>query len=265
MPIVALEGATPDYSTIAGLYSQLAGVLAGFAFAGLVALIAAQLTSDTKESSSVESFTPLVSSFIGLISTSLSYAIIAGEGSGNGRSAILETVGGTAFGVAGLTLFYSLLVLIHGVYSDAATAHGHSATVARVVAFTRHILIFGIAPAVILPLWGGIAGQEAVKYGEGAPLHSPDYVSGAALLAVFIFAALKTLRNRNLPWAATPPSPTLISAVSIALSLCCLGAITIIGVFAPVDGVGPDIFRVLEVLTLLAFTIAVIRSAARYR
>jgi hypothetical protein len=35
----------PNLPAIAGFYSQLAGVLAGFSFAGLIGLIAAQLTT----------------------------------------------------------------------------------------------------------------------------------------------------------------------------------------------------------------------------
>lgn len=53
----------PNFSAIAGFYSQLAGVLAGFAFAGLIALLAAQLSSPGSASAALKCFVPLISSF----------------------------------------------------------------------------------------------------------------------------------------------------------------------------------------------------------
>jgi hypothetical protein len=64
-----------NFGAIAGFYSQLAGVLAGFAFAGLIALVAAQLTSENRASITLQSFAPLISSLIGLIASSRAAAL----------------------------------------------------------------------------------------------------------------------------------------------------------------------------------------------
>lgn len=148
----ASTGDTIDYSAVAGFYSQLAGVLAGFAFAGchhtgLVALEAAQLTSGNRAGIALQSFAPLISSFIGLVATSLNYAIIASEGH-TARGAGLETVGGIGFCVAGLMLFYSILVLLHGVASDVSKAESRWVTtiLARTVRLVRKCINLGLAP-----------------------------------------------------------------------------------------------------------------------
>jgi hypothetical protein len=75
----------PNLPAVAGLYSQLAGVLAGFGFAGVITLIAAQLASGHSASSTLQSGSALVGAFIALVMSSLNYAVVAGEIAGTSR------------------------------------------------------------------------------------------------------------------------------------------------------------------------------------
>jgi hypothetical protein len=254
----------PVFATIAGFYSQLAGVLAGFAFAGLIALAATQFTSGTRASASLESFLPLVSSFLGLVTASLNYAIIAGEG-GDGRSAMLEIIGGLGFSIAGVMLFYALLVLVHGAKSDSAAPNP---TVDGVVGFTRATLIFGISPTVILLVQGGVSDEEAVRFGPPTGLHWLDYIAFGAAALAFGFAAFSTRRtsvHAASSTSPTPPSPRVISIVAAALSLLCVAATTLIGNYVSANVLTPLWLQLSIILTLFGFVIFVIRSAVKYR
>jgi hypothetical protein len=262
----AVTPTPPDFSSTAGLYSQLAGVLAGFAFAGLVALVVAQFTSGTTAKFSFESFVPLISSFIGLVGTSLNYAIIAGEGQGYARAALLETVGGLGFAVAGLMLFYSLVVLLHGARADAtASPQGTNSIITSAVTFTRLTLVLGVAPAVIVLLAAGVADQETLKYGSNSRLHWLDYVAMGLLLVIFVVGVIVTWRNRRKTGTTTPPSGNAISGWAIALALLCVGFTTGISVYASPTAIGPDVIRLAPLLILFFFDLSVIKSAAQYR
>ena len=78
----------------ANLYSQFAGTLAGFAFAGLIASIVAQLSCDVGISYTLQSYHPLIAVFMALIGTSLYYAYRCRGSVPDGRSATLETTAG---------------------------------------------------------------------------------------------------------------------------------------------------------------------------
>jgi hypothetical protein len=273
LKLSAPTGTPPDFSSIAGFYSQLAAVLAGFAFAGLVALIASQLAADNKAGASFQSFVPLISSFIGLVGTSLNYAIIAGDGSGDKRATLLETIGGLAFSVAGLMLFYSLVVLLHGARVDSATEPASdsspgaiSNTVAvRSVSFARLTLVLGVAPAVVVLLEGGIADQEIAEYGSNSDFHWLDYVSIAMLVIVLAYAAFRIHDTRHVSQPETPPSPMFISGSAVAISIACVLITNVVGGWASPNTIGPDIFRLVQMLILLGFDLAVIHSAVKYR
>jgi hypothetical protein len=57
----------------------------------------------------------------------------------------------------------------------------------------------------------------------------------------------------------------MISGASIGISLICVVATNVIGVYVTPDAIGPDYLRLIQVGVLLAFAMIVIRSAAKYR
>jgi hypothetical protein len=106
-----------DKPEIAGFYSQLTGVLAGFAFAGLV-LVVTELRSSSRtispEPASGEqaALRLLFSAFVGLVLTSLAYALVAGEPEDSSRASLQHVIAGAGFGAATLALLLALLELV---------------------------------------------------------------------------------------------------------------------------------------------------------
>ena len=262
----ASVGGTINYSAIAGFYSQLAGVLAGFAFAGLIALIAAQLTARNRAKAALHSFAPLISAFIGLVAASLNYAIISSEGH-TARGAALETVGGLGFCVAGLMLFYSILVLLHGVASDvASTRTTHFKTFTRTIDLVRRCIIGGLAPLVMFLLYGGVSDQETFWYAGEDGLHWPDYLGFA--LVVFVLLAGGSI-SRVLRARSPRPEPSerlimIISAVAVAVSLLSVAGTSAVFDFMSSDTSKPTWVVAGELLLLACVTIAIVFSSAQF-
>lgn len=250
---------TQDYGAIAALYSQLAGVLAGFAFAGLVALAAAQLTSGGRASAAKNSYASLMAALIGLVATSLNYAIIAGEDKHNSRGAALETIGGLGFCVAGLMLFYSILALLAGVKKD----DGGDSSMKHTVLLAKLCLTLGICPLMILLLYGGVTDQESIRYGSGTGFHWLDYAGlsfvGVSFLAGIIFTLIPGCLN-----ADTLRSIVVgIAAVCIALALVAVAGTSIVIIFMSSDTLGPEFLAIIEMAALLAVTLGVSFTASR--
>jgi Co/Zn/Cd efflux system component len=103
----------------AGFYSQLAGVLAGFAFAALILLLTVRLappsTPPTTPSPFARSTRVLVVAFVGLVLTSVNYAVLAGDTSNSPRSALLELLAGLGFASSGALLLYAIALTFDGV------------------------------------------------------------------------------------------------------------------------------------------------------
>jgi hypothetical protein len=99
-------------------YSTLTGVLAGFAFAGLVLIITQRLNGrvgqhDSKAGAASDAALALLfAAFVGLILSSLSYAVIGGETGANRRAGLEHVVAGAGFGIASLVLFLAILELL---------------------------------------------------------------------------------------------------------------------------------------------------------
>lgn len=112
-----------DFSVAAGLFSQLAGVLAGFAFVGITLKLNSQTGQsgnsttagiDSREIDSERFLTGLGCAFVGLIAAAALYATIsASKGCANvtGTGASLEVLAGVAFGLSVYTLLFALVQL----------------------------------------------------------------------------------------------------------------------------------------------------------
>lgn len=258
----------PNFSAIAGFYSQLAGVLAGFAFAGLIALLAAQLSSPGTATAALKCFVPLISAFVGLVGSSLNYGIIAGEGGEGGsthRAAMLETIGGLGFSVAGVMLFYSLLILMHGVLEDAGRTTPQGALALRGVAFVRAILILGIVPAIQLLLYGGFRDQIFIQYGGDPGLTWLDWMVYASVLSIFAWGVFCIILNRNSATAAGLTSPVLLSTAAIILALSSVAGTVVALSLASPTSLGWGGLPIIEVSALLIFNLYTVHWAAKYK
>ena len=173
----------PDLSASAGLYSQLASVLAGFAFAAVITLVAAQLASSSNASRTLESGSPLVAAFIALTISSLDFAILAAERFGTARAAILQTLAAMGLSVACILLLYSILVLVRGLEQDAAKTRVASKVMSDLI---RDLLIVAISPVTILLMWNGARDHVNFKYGPTAGFGGLDWIALITLVSVFV-------------------------------------------------------------------------------
>lgn len=114
-----------DIHTTAGVYSTVAGVMAGFAFAALFYFITSQ--ASPQSNAEAESGTDadvyatdrrdlaaqaLGAAFGTLLLSSITYAVLAGEPKSAGRAATIEVVAGIGFAVGAIQLFYAIVLMI---------------------------------------------------------------------------------------------------------------------------------------------------------
>ncbi|MGW3959119.1 hypothetical protein ACWED2_04805 [Amycolatopsis sp. NPDC005003] len=113
-----------DVTGSASLYSQMAGVLAAFAFAAVTLVLPgmhrrASVVSKREEAADVRSdslvLLALISAFVSLLIATLQYSVLAGERGCaliKGRAASEEFLGGVAFAFAVLLLLYAIVQLV---------------------------------------------------------------------------------------------------------------------------------------------------------
>lgn len=121
-----------DILTTAGLYSQLAGVLAGFAFAALTLILSVHLAegarrdpADTRESrlrahqAQADAALVLTVAVVSLVLSAVAYAVLAGGRTSGSRSASEELIAGAGLVTSVTILFYAVVLLF-----DAAEQRG---------------------------------------------------------------------------------------------------------------------------------------------
>ncbi|SNY60914.1 hypothetical protein SAMN05421748_12230 [Paractinoplanes atraurantiacus] len=120
----------------------MTGVLAGFAFAALVLILAPGSGSTRTPSWSAGASLTLLSALIALIVTTLLYSLLAGEDmeAARARAATVELIDGLAFGLAVVALFQGVAVLMRRAGVDPVAAR--AARVAGVVVFPALAMYF---------------------------------------------------------------------------------------------------------------------------
>jgi hypothetical protein len=168
----------------AGFYSQLAGVLAGFAFAAIMVLLTARMAPSAESSEEVQPFSGatrlLVVSLVGLILASLNYAILAGDLPGSHRSASLELVGGVGFGAAGLSLIYAIVLTVDGVNIAAHDVHYDLKSVGD---FLRAVLATVLTPLIFALIYLGV--QDFTYTATGPGIYTIEIISWILLTVQF--------------------------------------------------------------------------------
>lgn len=160
-------------TTTAGYYSQLAGVLAGFAFTALIFLATARITREDSKDAFASALRVLVAGFLALILTSLGYAVLAGEPGTDGRTASDEPILGVGFAIAGTLVVYAIALTL-----DAADqlVDWPSPALQQVGASTRHAIAVGVAPLLILYIYLGVQDYESIRYCTGHGFEPLDVV-----------------------------------------------------------------------------------------
>jgi hypothetical protein len=144
-----MDGTEPVFDIVpaAGLYSQFAGVLSGFAFTALILLLTARLTvpGSTGPADFSSSARVLIATLLGLILTCFNYAVIAGITASAPRLAVLENLAGVVFAISAILLFYSVALTIDAV-NDASSVHDPD--MLSVAKHLRWLIAVVIVPAV---------------------------------------------------------------------------------------------------------------------
>jgi hypothetical protein len=169
-----------DIATTAGLYSQLTGVLAGFAFTALIFLITVRMSSGANSVAAplADAYRVLAAALLGLLLTSLNYAVSAGNRVAAGRSATEESIIGACFALSVMLLLYAIVLTMDGAETAASAASPARLAVATTV---RNDIAIFIAPIAVLYVALGLTDYENVRYG---PLH------GASALSIFSWSVV---------------------------------------------------------------------------
>jgi hypothetical protein len=160
---------TFEITITAASYSQLAGLLAGFAFSALIFLISTRIKVPDPQDSFASAVRILIAAFLGLVLSSLGYAVLAGEPSdAQTRSADTEPVVGVGFAIAGALVIYAIVLTL-----DAAERLVQTPSKAhrQVSSSTRHILAAFVSPLLVFYLYLAIQDYEAARYG---PCHGVE-------------------------------------------------------------------------------------------
>lgn len=248
---VLITSETANLAEIAGYYSQLAGVLAGFSFAALVAIVTVRRDGNASASFR-SSLAPLASAFIALIASSLNYAVMSGEPVGSARLAVLQAISGMGFSVAGFMLVYSVLVLL----GERRAGEDPAALV-----FLRRLTVYVFPPLLVLLMWGGLRDHLGLKY-PGDDFVAADWVAVGALAVVVIACVAVGLTARDAA-GERDRIVELLPGCGAYLAFFSLICSTALISLTPPDAVLPDVIPVIALLIGSAFCVFVAYSAAR--
>lgn len=167
---------TFDISSSAGLYSQLAGVLAAFAFGAITLVLPGQHRGGNEphdDRSDLHVLVALVSAFISLVIASIEYAGLAGEKGCallQGRAASKEFLSVVAFAFAILLLLYAVAQLV--THSRVAGINYHIRLIVTVLGAPLALLFILIgAEDVASTPWRPAAGNQPPTPHDSAFYH----------------------------------------------------------------------------------------------
>lgn len=195
----------------AQLYSSLAAVLAGFAFAGLVMFLSS--TSTRGDASSLIPPGPIVTTLFCAMSSlticAFLYGRAAGESEPSGRNFLMLSLYGMVLAPAVLSLFYALNLIMA---SREATKNA---------AIDTRWVVAAVGPAVVMSLLADLlANGWAYGCDRGCTVWSSPRLWGFVLAAFFlVFGLMTSLLARSLPDASKPepgaavPDPGLVESI----------------------------------------------------
>ncbi|MDA3646663.1 hypothetical protein LZ318_26010 [Saccharopolyspora indica] len=244
----------------AALFSQLAGLLAGFSFAALIAIVTVRLTAKSTEQQLTVAYRPLTSAFLALVASSANYAVVRLEAPFSGRSVAVNSTAALGLLTAGALLLFSILVTLDSVEAARPDPTGNGGRAVRMV---RRILVLAVPPlfpGMYVPL---LQAQEGVAHGGGSLLHPllaeigivTTLISGCAGVVLFV---LRGRLDRGRVGRDLLSVPGVYVSVG---SLLATGAFT---VFMPPDGVLPDAVLLAELAVVMTVGALTASAAARF-
>jgi hypothetical protein len=169
----------------AALYSELAGILAGFAFTALMLLATTQAREGARGSEFSDAMRILVAAFLSLLLVSVNYAVLAGDPGTDGRTASEEPIVGVGFATAGILVIYAITSTLRAAGQLLANPSPASDDVET---STRHVLAAAFAPILVLYVYLAVQDYEDFRYGPCHGLTSLDAL-GWALVLIQILAS----------------------------------------------------------------------------
>jgi hypothetical protein len=176
-----------EIAETAGFYSQLAGVLSGFAFAALLFLVTNGSGWAGRDVDPKLTLRLVVAVFVSLVLTSLSYAMLAGDTSNGGRAASIQLIAASGFISSGI----ALLLLVYRVLDDLEAARVVPTEVgASTLASLRFLVAHALPPILVATLLGGIGDYSDIHFachvGEMLDRSDLELVGLLCVLAVIV-------------------------------------------------------------------------------
>lgn len=260
-PCASVDSAGDALRDASGFYSQLAGVLAGFAFAGLVALLTARIGARSSPRDLAAAYRPTVSAFVGLVAASMSFALAAGDPTNLGRASSLETAAGLGFASAVLALLYSMLVLLHAVEKDVPDDTGQTRAAFRLL---QSAFVVVVCPLAVLVFSAGMHDHIRLRAGSTTGLQGLDVASLAGVGAVLVVGV--AARASSL-WihAHWPTGRDPLPALTLVMALVAVAVSAFVVIVAEPCRPGSDALPATELALVSVFAAAAALSGARLR
>ncbi|SHM31842.1 hypothetical protein [Cryptosporangium aurantiacum] len=180
-----------DLGAVATMYSQLAGVLAGFAFAGVVVIVSGSLggsASDGRQAFVLrEALATMVCSFFGLALAALTYAAMGADANRPGSLAAEHLFAGVQFLIAGQFSVFSVLALIQASIGGDVFYYAN-----------RLLSQFSAIPMFAL-LCLGVDLYCDIRYPQGGP----DWISVCIVLLIALLTVWGAFGYLSYGWVAT--------------------------------------------------------------
>lgn len=212
------DGLASDISAVAGGYTTVAAVLAGFAFSGLILLLTVRLLPETSHhlpKSYPASLRALLAAFVSLALTAVNYAYLGGLGDWPGPAASHAIPYGQGFAIGALQLIYAVLLVL-------ATAEGSKPSrfnTDGVFGGFQKVTVYFVAPFIALALLAGMAEYQQLHFGGEPYLTIVGWLPVAAVLAVAFWWFVRRDWKRPAPGFHTKAPTGSATGVVAALTL----------------------------------------------
>lgn len=251
-----------DVAATAGLYSQVSGVLAGFAFSSIIAAVAIRVSPGSPAINLDKFVRVLVGAFFALIITSVGYAVLAGEKTSAGRVASLEAVAGLAFGFSAVLVVFAIVLMLDEVHA----ADGQS-SLRGAADFMRATLGQGVTVLISLYIYLGLDDYQDASKGSDRPWSIFDLIGLSAVLAQLLTSII-IYRHYGLdPWIGTDRDVKMarvsIWSTTVAFFLVILFGFINFSLKTPCDLIGapyPYLILLATVALMLMSTYVLARS-----
>jgi hypothetical protein len=226
---VTWHAATQSFNgaTTAGLHSQLAGVLAGIAFAALL-LYVTRGSKQIRDAGDQVVAANLTAAVAALILCSASYAVLAGVPNSMGSASLATIIYGLPFGMSVLLLFYALAIIFL------------QRPALRIISRISVCVVAAGGPVWVL-CYVTMASMTAVslRCRSGCEDHPPlalPVVIGFVLIAVLIAGSFASVRVRRIgPTILRAEVSPMLPAVIVLLATFAAGAGSLAFPLLPVD------------------------------